>query len=164
MSDRKNENDEQRDSIYENGIVETKNSRGRIKTLSIIGTIEGHTILPSGTKSTKYEHVLPELVAIEEDEEIDGLLLLLNTVGGDVEAGLAIAELISGMNNNIAIKFYISSLDSNITFHFMNWQYRDFTLIHFYFTSNFSSISKIVLRSIKSPTNEWRQVSNWFWL
>lgn len=97
MEERQNENNEQRDSIYETGIVETKNSRGRIKTLSIIGTIEGHTLLPSGTKSTKYEHVLPELVAIEEDEETDGLLLLLNTVGGDVEAGLAIAELIAGM-------------------------------------------------------------------
>ena len=97
MEERKNENNEQRESIYESGIVETKNSRGRIKTLSIIGTIEGHTLLPSGTKSTKYEHVLPELVAIEEDEETDGLLLLLNTVGGDVEAGLAIAELIAGM-------------------------------------------------------------------
>lgn len=81
-----NENDEQerRDSIYECGIVETENSRGRIRSLNIIGTIEGHNLLPSGTKSTKYEHVLPQLVAVEEDESIDGLLVLLNTVGGDV--------------------------------------------------------------------------------
>lgn len=94
-----NENDEQerRDSIYECGIVETENSRGRIRSLNIIGTIEGHNLLPSGTKSTKYEHVLPQLVAVEEDESIDGLLVLLNTVGGDVEAGLAMAEMIAGM-------------------------------------------------------------------
>lgn len=68
-----------------------------IHCLTIIGQIEGHYILPPQNKTTKYEHVLPQLVAIEESEEIKGLLVLLNTVGGDVEAGLAIAELISGM-------------------------------------------------------------------
>lgn len=88
---------EERESIYETGIVDTENSKGRIRSLNIIGTIEGHNILPQGTKTTKYEHVLPELVALEENEDIDGLLLLLNTVGGDVEAGLAIAEMIAGM-------------------------------------------------------------------
>lgn len=93
-----NTEQEQRDSIYECGIVETQNSRGKIKSLNIIGTIEGHNLLPSGTKTTKYEHVLPQLVAIEEDEDIDGLLILLNTVGGDVEAGLAISEMIAGMS------------------------------------------------------------------
>lgn len=98
MEERENVQNEQRDSIYECGIVETKNSRGRIRSLCVIGTIEGHQTLAQGTKSTKYEHVLPQLVAIEEDEEADGLLLLLNTVGGDVEAGLAIAEMISGMS------------------------------------------------------------------
>ncbi len=71
--------------------------QGRIHCLSIIGQIEGHQVLPEEIKTTKYEHVLPMLAAIEEAEEVDGLLVLLNTVGGDVEAGLAIAELISGM-------------------------------------------------------------------
>ena len=68
-----------------------------IHCLTIIGQIEGHYILPQQNKTTKYEHVIPLLVSIEEDERIDGLLILLNTVGGDVEAGLAIAEVISGM-------------------------------------------------------------------
>lgn len=79
------------------GMVETHNKRGNIKCLNIIGQIEGHIILPPNNKTTKYEHVLPELVAVEEDEDIHGLLILLNTAGGDVEAGLAIAEMISGM-------------------------------------------------------------------
>lgn len=70
---------------------------GQIHCLTIIGQIEGHQVLPEDTKSTKYEHVLPLLAAIEETPEIRGLLILLNTVGGDVEAGLAIAELIAGM-------------------------------------------------------------------
>ncbi len=65
--------------------------------LTVIGQIEGHYLQPSNTKTTKYEHVLPQLVAIEEEPRIDGLLVLLNTVGGDVEAGLAIAELLAGM-------------------------------------------------------------------
>lgn len=79
-------------------IVMTKNSKGCIKCLNIIGAIEGHTLLPSQSKTTKYEHVLPQLVEVEEDENVDGLLILLNTVGGDVEAGLAISEMISGMS------------------------------------------------------------------
>ncbi len=70
---------------------------GQIHCLTIIGQIEGHQTLPEDTKSTKYEHVLPLLAAIEETPEIKGLLILLNTVGGDVEAGLAIAEVIAGM-------------------------------------------------------------------
>lgn len=79
------------------GGTTTKTSRGNIYTLTIIGQIEGHQILPESVKTTKYEHVLPLLASIEESDEVDGLLLLLNTVGGDIEAGLAIAELISGM-------------------------------------------------------------------
>ena len=71
---------------------------GRLHCLTIIGQIEGHIELSGQTKTTKYEHILPLLTAIEEDDAIDGLLILLNTVGGDVEAGLAIAELISGMS------------------------------------------------------------------
>ena len=70
---------------------------GNIHCLSIIGQIEGHQLLQDDMKSTKYEHVLPTIAAIEEAPEIDGLLILLNTAGGDVEAGLAIAELIAGM-------------------------------------------------------------------
>ena len=79
------------------GSVTTQSSYGVIHCITIIGTIEGHQEAPENTKTTKYEHVLPQLAAIEESEEIDGLLILLNTVGGDVEAGLAIAELIAGM-------------------------------------------------------------------
>lgn len=72
--------------------------RHRIHCLTVIGQIEGHQELPPQSKSTKYEHVIPQLCAIEESPEIDGLLILLNTVGGDIEAGLAIAELIAGMD------------------------------------------------------------------
>ena len=79
------------------GSVTTQSSYGVIHCITIIGTIEGHQEAPENTKTTKYEPVLPQLAAIEESEEIDGLLILLNTVGGDVEAGLAIAELIAGM-------------------------------------------------------------------
>lgn len=79
-------------------IITTKNSRGCLKCLNIIGTIEGHTTLGQGTKTTKYEHVMPQLVEIEENDDVDGLLVLLNTVGGDVEAGLAIAEMIAGLS------------------------------------------------------------------
>lgn len=70
---------------------------GTIQCLTIIGQIEGHQILPEDTKTTKYEHILPLIAAVEESPEIKGLLILLNTMGGDVEAGLAIAELIAGM-------------------------------------------------------------------
>ncbi len=79
------------------GSVITRRGDKVIYCLTIIGQIEGHYVLPSSNKTTKYEHVIPQLVAIDEDERIDGLLVLLNTAGGDVEAGLAIAELISGM-------------------------------------------------------------------
>ncbi len=85
------------DGIKDMGSVRTKNPRGNIHCLTIIGQVEGHQILPPQNKTTKYEHVLPQLVAVEEDPEIDGLLVLLNTVGGDVEAGLAISEMIAGM-------------------------------------------------------------------
>lgn len=82
-----------------NEVTELGQTRqGSIHCLSIIGQIEGHQILPEDVKTTKYEHVLPMLAAIEESPEITGLLVLLNTVGGDVEAGLAIAELIAGMS------------------------------------------------------------------
>ena len=79
------------------GSVIAKNRRHTVQCLTIIGQIEGHYIAPSQNKTTKYEHVIPQIVAVEEDPEIDGLLMILNTVGGDVEAGLAIAELVAGM-------------------------------------------------------------------
>ena len=84
--------------IEELGAGFTKTSGGNIYILTIIGQIEGHQVAPESVKTTKYEHVLPLLAMIEESEEVDGLLLLLNTVGGDIEAGLAISELIAGMD------------------------------------------------------------------
>lgn len=84
-------------NLLDLGSALTKTPRGSIYCLTIIGQIEGHNTAPSGTKTTQYEHVLPLLVKLEESEEVDGVLFLLNTVGGDVEAGLAIAELIAGM-------------------------------------------------------------------
>lgn len=83
--------------IKDFGEVISHNAKHIISCLSIIGQVEGHYILPSESKSTKYEHIIPALAAIEQDRSIQGLLILLNTAGGDVEAGLAIAELISGM-------------------------------------------------------------------
>ncbi|MBQ2775395.1 MAG: ATP-dependent Clp protease proteolytic subunit [Clostridia bacterium] len=98
------ENDSQSDGtdreikqIVETGSI-TVDKRGHyIHCLTIIGQIEGHYILPPQNKTTKYEHVIPQLVAIEESRDVEGLLIILNTVGGDIEAGLAIAELIAGM-------------------------------------------------------------------
>ncbi len=88
---------EERQQLVDLGSDITKSEKGNIYTLTIIGQVEGHQVLPETVKTTKYEHVLPLLAGIEESDEIDGLLLLLNTVGGDIEAGLAIAEMISGM-------------------------------------------------------------------
>ena len=83
--------------ISELGADLTKGKDGNIYTLTIIGQVEGHQVLPENVKTTKYEHILPLLAGIEESADIDGLLLLLNTVGGDIEAGLAIAEMVAGM-------------------------------------------------------------------
>lgn len=97
----KNENKKKPDQIEEIkeiGTVEVSNGKHKIFCLTIIGEIEGHNILPEQSKTTKYEHIIPQLVAVEESREIEGVLIILNTVGGDVEAGLAIAELISGMS------------------------------------------------------------------
>ncbi|MBE6534743.1 MAG: peptidase S14 [Ruminococcaceae bacterium] len=79
------------------GATDVKSKKGKIHCMSIIGQIEGHYLLQEGQKATKYEHIIPELISIEEDEKIRGLLIILNTMGGDVEAGLAIAELIASM-------------------------------------------------------------------
>lgn len=89
--------EQERELLVELGSDLTKSKKGNIYTLTIIGQVEGHQVLPETAKTTKYEHILPLLAGIEESEDIDGLLLLLNTVGGDIEAGLAISEMIAGM-------------------------------------------------------------------
>jgi len=83
--------------MEETGSVTTYNGKHRIHCMTVVGQIEGHYVLPPETKSTKYEHMIPQLVAVEESPHIEGLLILLNTIGGDIEAGLALAELIAGM-------------------------------------------------------------------
>lgn len=83
--------------VEDHGSVTVDNGTRRIHCMTIVGQIEGHYVLPSETKATKYEHMIPQLVAVDESPDIDGLLIILNTVGGDVEAGLALAELIAGM-------------------------------------------------------------------
>ena len=85
------------DPLTDLGADLTRSKNGSLYTLTIIGQVEGHQVLPENAKTTKYEHILPLLANIEESDEIDGLLLLLNTVGGDIEAGLAIAEMVAGM-------------------------------------------------------------------
>lgn len=86
---------------FDGGVTVSKNGKF-IHCLTIIGQIEGHYCLPPHTKSTKYEHIIPRLVAVEENPDISGLLMILNTVGGDIEAGLAISELVAGMNTPTA--------------------------------------------------------------
>ena len=84
-------------NIAETGSITARTSRGTVHCITIVGQIEGHMELPAQNKTTKYEHLIPQIAAVEQAEEIDGMLVLLNTVGGVVEAGLAIAELIAGM-------------------------------------------------------------------
>ncbi len=90
-------NERETDLPEQDGAVTTRDGRHCVHALTIIGQIEGHYTLTSENKTTKYEHVIPQLIAVEESPEIEGLLVLLNTVGGDIEAGLALAELIAGM-------------------------------------------------------------------
>ncbi len=97
MSNNENNHNKEAESIKEFGAVTAFSGKHKIYCLTIIGEIEGHNVLPEQSKTTKYEHIIPQLVAVEESQEIEGLLVILNTVGGDVEAGLAIAELISGL-------------------------------------------------------------------
>ena len=98
MSNNKNNTESQKiENIKELGTIETIEGKHNIFCLNIIGEIEGHTCLPENSKTTKYEHVIPQLIAVEQDQNVKGMLIILNTVGGDVEAGLALAELISGM-------------------------------------------------------------------
>ena len=95
--DREESQDKQ---IQETGqvVLDGNSRKHKVELLTVIGEIEGHESAPSHSKTTKYEHVLPKLALIEDDEEIEGLLILLNTVGGDVEAGLAIAEMIASLS------------------------------------------------------------------
>ncbi len=92
--------DTQNEQIKEMGqvVLDSNCKKHKVELLTIIGEVEGHESAPSHSKTTKYEHVLPKLAIIEDDEEIEGLLILLNTVGGDVEAGLAIAEMIASLS------------------------------------------------------------------
>lgn len=96
MSEEEKENI--KEDIKELGVTNLPKTKDKIQILPIIGQIEGHMILPPQTKSTKYEHVIPQLIGIENDDNIEGLLVVLNTVGGDVEAGLAIAEMIRSLS------------------------------------------------------------------
>ena len=95
--EKRNQLEEEREQVREFGSALLEGKHGSIYTLTIIGQVEGHQLLPETVKTTKYEHVLPLLATIEESDDIDGLLILLNTVGGDIEAGLAIAEMIAVM-------------------------------------------------------------------
>lgn len=95
---RKKRRSEVADNITEFGSTEVPNAKSSIHTMVIIGQIEGHVVLPNQNKTTKYEHVIPQLVAIEENPDIEGLLLVLNTVGGDVEAGLALSEMVASLS------------------------------------------------------------------
>ena len=97
MCEHSDKKQQEQERIVELGSEVTKSKKGNIYTLTIIGQVEGHQVAPETVKTTKYEHILPLLAGIEESDETDGLLLLLNTVGGDIEAGLAIAEMIAGM-------------------------------------------------------------------
>ena len=91
------ENEKAFDEIREMGTTLIQNARGTVECITVIGQIEGHNLLPPQNKTTKYEHLIPRIIHAEEDESVDGLLLILNTVGGDVEAGLALSELVAGM-------------------------------------------------------------------
>ena len=97
-----NEENENLNSIMKSGSVEIDGKNGTFYCLSIIGQIEGHYVLDQNQKTTKYDHILPLLVALEEEEKIDGILIIINTLGGDVEAGLAIAELIASLKKPTA--------------------------------------------------------------
>lgn len=97
LASEENLSKEELGQIGQTGSITSAKGKHVFHCLSIIGQIEGHQELPSPAKTTKYEHIMPQLVAVEEAQDIEGLMILLNTVGGDVEAGLALAELISGM-------------------------------------------------------------------
>lgn len=98
MESSQDQANQQLESLKEVGQVDLPRPKSSIHTLTIVGQIEGHVVMPPQNKTTKYEHLLPQLVALEQDPDVKGVLILINTVGGDVEAGLAIAELIVSMS------------------------------------------------------------------
>lgn len=98
MEEQTKQSEDTREEIVSNGSTVSSGNGHTIQTLTIIGQIEGHYLLPGEQKSTKYEHMIPLLVSVEENDAIDGLLLILNTMGGDVEAGLALSEMIASMS------------------------------------------------------------------
>ena len=100
-------------NIAETGSITAKTARGTVHCITIVGQIEGHMELPAQNKTTKYEHLIPQITAVEQAEEIDGMLVLLNTVGGDVEAGLAIAELLGG-GHSIGVPLAVAAKKSFI--------------------------------------------------
>ena len=100
------------EQIRDFGQVELEHGEDRISMLTIIGEIEGHECLPAATKTTKYEHVLPKLAEVEENKNVDGLLLLLNTVGGDVESGLAIAEMVASIDKPTVSLYSVAAIPS----------------------------------------------------
>lgn len=97
-SEMKNDSDKKEVSVSDNGGIILDNAEHRICCLTIIGHIEGHYILSDDKKTTKYEHIIPVIAAVEQDTLTEGVLIIINTAGGDVEAGLAIAEMIAGMS------------------------------------------------------------------
>ena len=104
--------DNKQEEIKETGTIELTNQQfnHKIKVFSIIGEIEGHEAANSNTKSTKYDHLLPQLAEVEDSDEIQGVLFLLNTLGGDVEAGLAIAEMIASISKpTVSLVFFPNS-------------------------------------------------------
>ncbi len=98
MSEENVKKDKELDNIKELGVTNVQKSDERIQILPIIGQVEGHLMLPPQTKATKYEHVIPQLISIETNDRVEGVLIILNTVGGDVEAGLAISEMIRSLS------------------------------------------------------------------
>lgn len=94
----KNNDSQNLENLKQLGQLELPKPNTSIHTLAIVGQIEGHLVMPPQNKTTKYEHILPQLVAIEQDPNIEGVLIMINTIGGDVEAGLAIAEMIAGLS------------------------------------------------------------------
>ncbi len=97
-NEEKNTQNAQKMNIYNLGTPNLPKADSKIHTITIIGHIEGHSVAPPQNKATKYEHIIPQLVAVEQSEKVEGMLVILNTVGGDVEAGLAISELINSLS------------------------------------------------------------------
>ncbi len=168
---------EQIDQIKDFGAITEQGDKHRIHCLAVIGQIEGHHVLSSRDKTTKYEHVLPQLAAIEESPEIDGLLIMLNTMGGDVEAGLAIAELISSMNKStvslvlggghsigvplaVAAKHSFIAPSAAMTIHpvRMNGQIVGVPQTYYYFEKIQERVVKFVARNSKISPEKYKEL------